>query len=307
MVASFKRISPHSKVVNPKTLFPSAAAVIFTTSLLTSCKDYRPEMERAIAERDSVMILSATKDSSISSYIESMNEIESNLDSIARTQLTIATQTSSGTELSQDAKDRINYNIDVIGELLKRNSQIIEDLNKRLSGSDMTIASLRKKISKLTEENALKDQEIVALKDEAGVMRTTISGLSRSVDSLNVETQQRDIIISQKTEQLNTAYWVVGTYKDLNSRKVMKKQGGFLGIGKDKVLESDLNPDAFQKIDITKFSTIAVNAKTVKMVTNHPADSYKLNKDIKGDVKSIEITNPTRFWKSSKYLVIVTG
>lgn len=264
-------------------------------------------MERAIIERDSVMILSATKDSSISSYIESMDEIESNLDSIARTQLTIAKQTSNGTELSQDTKDRINYNIDVIGELLKRNSQIIEDLNKRLSGSDMTIASLRKKISKLTEENALKDQEIVALKDEAGMMRTAISGLTRSVDSLNVETQQRDIIISQKTEQINTAYWVVGTYKELNTRKVMKKEGGFLGIGKDKVLESDLNPDAFQKIDITKFNTIAVNAKTVKMVTNHPADSYKLNKDIKGEVKSIEITNPSRFWKSSKYLVIVTG
>lgn len=264
-------------------------------------------MERAIAERDSVMILSATKDSSISSYIESMDEIESNLDSIASTQLTIAKQTTDGTELGQDAKDRINYNIDVIGELLKRNGLIIEDLNKRLSGTDMTIASLRKKVVKLTEENALKDQEILALKDEAGTMRSTISGLTRSVDSLSVETQQRDIIISQKTEQLNTAYWVMGTFKDLNSKKVMKKEGGFLGIGKDKILESDLNPDAFQKVDITRFNNIAVNNKTIRMMTNHPADSYKINKDIKGEVKSIEITNPARFWKSSKYLVLVTG
>jgi len=298
----------HTQLVSlPKLLIPSAGMILISASIISGCKDYRPEMERAIAERDSVMLLSTVKDSSISSYLESMNEIEANLDSIARTQLTIAKETTDGTELKQDAKDRINFNIGVIGELLQRNSQIIEDLNKRLSGNDKTIASLRKKILKLTEENTLKDQEIVTLKDEAGVMRNTITGLNRSVDSLNVETQQRDIIISQKTDQLQTAYWVLGTYKDLNSKKLMKKEGGFLGIGKDRVLESDLNPDAFQKVDITKFNNIPVNAKTAKLVTNHPADSYKINTDVKGFVKSIEITNPTRFWKSSKYLVIVTG
>ena len=209
--------------------------------------------------------------------------------------------------MNQEVKDRINFNIQVIGELLQRNTSIIESLNKELSGNDLTIASLRKKINQLTEENAKKDQEIGLLKAESSTLKTQIEGLARSVDSMYVETQQRDIIIKQKTDQLNTAYYVLGTYKELNSKKVMKKEGGFLGLGKDKVLESDLNPDAFTKLDITKLNAIPINAKTAKVITNHPVDSYKLNTDIKGNIKSLEITNTAKFWKSSKYLVIVTG
>lgn len=286
---------------------PYALAIVSAASLMGACKDYRPEMERAIAERDSVIMINATKDSSISSFIDSMNEIESNLDSITRTQVAIAKESSSGTEMNQEVKDRINFNIQVIGELLQRNTSIIESLNKKLSGNDLTIASLRKKINQLTEENAKKDQEIGLLKAESSTLKTQIEGLTRSVDSMYVETQQRDIIIKQKTDQLNTAYYVLGTYKELNSKKVMKKEGGFLGLGKDKVLESDLNPDAFTKLDITKLNAIPINAKTAKVITNHPVDSYKLNTDIKGNIKSLEITNTAKFWKSSKYLVIVTG
>jgi len=284
-----------------------AIVVLSGGLILPGCKDYKPEMERAIAERDSILTLSATKDSSISSFIESMNEIESNLDSITRTQVAIARESGNGTEMSQDVKDRISFNIDVISELLERNTQIIESLNRKLSGNELTIASLRRKIVELTEENTRKDNEIIALRQESTDLRSAIDGLNRTVDSMYVETQQRDIIISQKTEQLHTAYWIMGTYKELNGKKIMKKEGGFLGMGKDKVLEGDLNPESFTKIDITKLNIISINSKEAKLITNHPPDSYKLNKDIKGFVKTLEITNPNRFWKSSKYLVIVTG
>jgi hypothetical protein len=286
---------------------PMAIVVLSGGLILPGCKDYKPEMERAIAERDSILTLSATKDSSISSFIESMNEIESNLDSITRTQVAIARESGNGTEMSQDVKDRISFNIDVISELLERNTQIIESLNRKLSGNELTIASLRRKIVELTEENTRKDNEIIALRQESTDLRSAIDGLNRTVDSMYVETQQRDIIISQKTEQLHTAYWIMGTYKELNGKKIMKKEGGFLGMGKDKVLEGDLNPESFTKIDITKLNIISINSKEAKLITNHPPDSYKLNKDIKGFVKTLEITNPNRFWKSSKYLVIVTG
>ncbi|MFN5325284.1 MAG: hypothetical protein ACK5C5_10225 [Bacteroidota bacterium] len=289
------------------TLMPMAIVVLSGGLILPGCKDYKPEMERAIAERDSILTLSATKDSSISSFIESMNEIESNLDSITRTQVAIARESGNGTEMSQDVKDRISFNIDVISELLERNTQIIESLNRKLSGNELTIASLRRKIVELTEENTRKDNEIIALRQESTDLRSAIDGLNRTVDSMYVETQQRDIIISQKTEQLHTAYWIMGTYKELNGKKIMKKEGGFLGMGKDKVLEGDLNPESFTKIDITKLNIISINSKEAKLITNHPPDSYKLNKDIKGFVKTLEITNPNRFWKSSKYLVIVTG
>jgi hypothetical protein len=47
-----------------------------------------------------------------------------------------------------------------------------------------------------------------------------------------------------------------------------------------------------------------VNLKKVKLVTSHPSDSYTLEKN--GDqVSNIQITNPEKFWRASKYLVVV--
>lgn len=60
-------------------------------------------------------------------------------------------------------------------------------------------------------------------------------------------------------------------------------------------------------IDITKVQSFDINNKNAKVVTNHPSDSYKMEKDAKGVILKLEITDPTRFWKASKYLVIVTG
>ena len=258
-------------------------------------------------ERDSIIMATMEKDSSLSEYLESMSEIESNLDSITRSQMTVAREAGGKTELSQNIRDRINYNIEIIGELLQRNNEIISSLNEKLSGNDRVIAALRKRITELTLENSRKDQEIIALKEETDNLRVTIETINRSLDSLYVETKQRDVIIGQKTSELNTAYWVMGTYKELNGKQILKREGGFLGLGKGKVVDNNVNTDAFSKIDITGFKQISVNAKSAVLVTSHPADSYRISKDVKGFVKSIEITDPARFWRSSKYLVIVTG
>jgi hypothetical protein len=103
---------------------------------------------------------------------------------------------------------------------------------------------------------------------------------------------------------MNTAYYCVGTYKELRDNKVLNKEGGFLGLGKKKTLNADFNKDYFTQIDITKVKTIPVNGKNAKLVTNHPSASYKLEVDSKKRAKSLTITDEEEFWKSSKYLVI---
>ena len=258
-------------------------------------------------ERDSVLIMSAVKDSSIGAFLETLNEIELNLDSITQRQSAISIDSKDNVEFNKDIRERINTNIRVINELLEKNKALMSSLNEKLRKSNIQIGSLKKMIDQLNADIAQKDVELLALNTELEALRGEIDNMNRTVDSLHVQNRQQEIVIADKTVQIQTAYWVKGTYKELKNSNVLDKKGGFLGMGKSQVVKTDFNNDAFTQIDITLVNKFEINSKSVKIITNHPSDSYKLEKDEKDVVKFIEITDPARFWKASKYLVIVTG
>lgn len=281
--------------------------VLVPFALATGCKDYKPEMEKALIERDSVLMMSEAKDSSINAFLGTLNEIESNLDSITQSQYAISMVSGDKIEFSQDIRERINQNIGIINELLEKNKLMLGSLNEKLRKSNINISSLKKMIEKLNADIAQKDAELTSLNTQLSDYRLMVDNLNRSMDSLNVMNQQKEEVISEKTTQLNTAYWAIGNYKQLKASSILNKQGGFLGMGKEKVLKKDFNNEGFNLIDITKVQSFDINNKNAKVVTNHPSDSYKMEKDAKGVILKLEITDPTRFWKASKYLVIVTG
>jgi uncharacterized coiled-coil protein SlyX len=276
-------------------------------AILAGCKDYKPEMERALMERDSIMFMSEVKDSSINAFLATLSEIETNLDSITANQEAIAMETTDNVEFNKDIRERINENIQVINDLLNKNKDMISALNEKLRKSNVNIASLKKMIDKLNSDIAVKDAELATLNTQLADLRLMVDNLNLSMDSLTAANQQKEAVINEKTNQLNTAYWAIGNYKQLKASNILNKQGGFLGIGKEKVLKTNFNNDGFNQIDITKVNQFDINNKSAKVITNHPTDSYTLEKDAKGVILKLEITDPTRFWKASKYLVIVTG
>jgi hypothetical protein len=83
---------------------------------------------------------------------------------------------------------------------------------------------------------------------------------------------------------------------------VLTKTGGFIGIGNNTDLIPDNSTAYFTKTDIAKLSIIPLNAKFKKLLTTHPAGSYKIAEDKKSD--SLVITDPLAFWSENKYLVI---
>lgn len=280
---------------------------LLALATLYGCKDYKPEMERAMMERDSIMMLGMAKDSSINAFIESLNQIEVSLDSVTRNQQTIEMESGGQVEMSSDIRDRIHQDISMLSEVLEKNKEQLAALESKLKKANFNIGSLKKMIEKLNADITTREQQIVLLNEQILGMGSSIDSLNRSVDSLRVTNQQKEQVIDEKITQLNTAYWTIGTYKQLKESNVLNKKGGFIGIGKAEVVKSDFNRDAFNKIDITGVSTFDINHKSPKIISTHPSDSYKLNKDEKGLVKNLEITDPARFWSASKYLVIVTG
>mgnify|MGYP000874925023 CR=1 FL=1 len=107
-----------------------------------------------------------------------------------------------------------------------------------------------------------------------------------------------------KTEKLNTAYYAFGTSKELIKNNVLTKEGGFIGMGKTAKMKSDFNKAYFTKVDASVFTEIVLSAKKAKLVTTHPAGSYKIE-GAEGKAEKLVITNAEDFWSASKYLVIV--
>jgi hypothetical protein len=50
--------------------------------------------------------------------------------------------------------------------------------------------------------------------------------------------------------------------------------------------------------------SIKLNSKSAKLISEHPANSYKFILDKNKKIESMEITDPVQFWKISKYAVL---
>jgi hypothetical protein len=134
-------------------------------------------------------------------------------------------------------------------------------------------------------------------------MNIQIEILSSSVQNLEVEGSAKSQTISEQTEALNTAYYVIGTKKELREQNIITMEGGFVGIGRNKKVKEDFNQEYFTRVDITKLKSIPVLRKKADIITTHPSQSYKIFGE--KAVDSIVISNQKEFWSASKYLVIV--
>src|SRR3954466_3888659 len=95
--------------------------------LLVNCN--QDELDRANHQRDSLMAIVkdqggdlSEKESSINDFISSFNEVERNLDSVARRQNIIMVESDKAHgDLKTGQKDRINNNIRAINDLMEQN------------------------------------------------------------------------------------------------------------------------------------------------------------------------------------------
>ena len=69
----------------------------------------------------------------------------------------------------------------------------------------------------------------------------------------------------------------------------------------------NFNDSSFVQVNITEMKTIPVNSKAVKLITDHPTNSYALIRDNSNKIAYIEIKDPDEFWKITKYAVVEIG
>jgi len=273
--------------------------------LAVGCTDYKSQVERLTEEKKALAYQSAYKDSSIEAFMSTINEIEQNLQAIEAKQNIIKKNTKDS-ELKASNKERINSSIAAINELMDQNKAKVAQLNKQLRASKVKIAEFDKMIGNLNEQLATKTSELDEMNQRLASLNTQVATLTVTVDTLRREGEQKSQVIETQTASLHKAYYTTGDRKELEGKHVITREGGFLGLGKEEIMNRDFNSSAFTPVDITQVATIEVNGgKDSKVVTTHPSDSYKLQRNEKEEVKELVITDPEKFWSASKYLVVM--
>jgi hypothetical protein len=131
-----------------------------------------------------------------------------------------------------------------------------------------------------------------------------IGELNNKMTALEATVAQKDDDITNQTNRMNQVYLVTGTVRELKTKGIISKEGGFLGIGKTEVLVRDVNDTLFSKLDMRQLSSIPVNSRNAKLITRHPANSYTIIHEGDNKIASIEIKDPGNFWKLSRYAVV---
>ena len=280
------------------------AAIVFGT---VSCVENSSKYKALVAQRDSLELVKQTLDSSYNQTLGIVNDIESGFAEITQTQKDMKVNLKGAETKSANKKEQIAAQMATIKQGIEQNKAKIAELRKLASKKGKENTQLIETIKHLQAEMDEKTAQIQTLQDELEQknikiteLSTTVSVQSKNIaDQQNVMEQQKSTIKTQDTD-LNSVWYCVAPSKKLKDAKILTNTGLFQS---KKVLAVDFDKSAFTQVDLRNVTSIPTNSKKAKVISSHPVDSYKLTT---GDDKNItiEITNPSKFWSVSKYLVV---
>lgn len=266
----------------------------------TACQNNKPSETTDNNERvDSLQRIITQKDNEVNDMMATLNEIQEGLHQVGQAENRVSVMNSGeGTNNPQQIKEDIQF----ISNQMKRNRELVSKLRQQLRESSVQGDQFKETINGLVQQLDAKDRELQQLRSELNEknihiaeLDNTVSNLNTSVSNLTEESNSKSQTISAQDKQLNTAWYVFGTKKELRDQHIIEN---------DRVLQSNFNKSYFTKLDIRVDKEIKLYSKSANILTNHPSSSYTLQKDANKQYV-LRITNSDLFWSTSKYLVVL--
>lgn len=267
---------------------------------LVACQSGPSESEKA-ALSDNARLKNEvlSRDSLIEDMTRSFGDIEQNLALLEDREKLVSPDEAS---LTVDQRQRIMRDIQLMNSLMKESRDRIADLTKRLDRSTVESGSLRKKLKALDAELASRDSALTLMKEELLAKDFKIEEVNQRLNAFELEMARREATIEQLGNEMHTAYYAVGSAKELEEKGVVKRDGGVLGIGRSTQLNSAVAGNSLSTIDTRNTDRIPLAGKKVELVTDHPEGSYEIVKE-KDKLAYLKIKDPDAFWRLSHYLV----
>lgn len=265
-------------------------------ALLASCTPKVPQADYDAlkAKMDSVIGVNATMNEVIGSVNNAMTEMANDEGLIFVD------------DEGKDLKDKnaVLERMQAFRDHMARQREELAELKKKMSGNAWRNSELKKTIEALEAKIAEKDAEIAELQAKLEDSKVTINELRGQIVILNQAKQEveadrnriQEIANSQELE-LNTAYYVVDTKKNL------KAAGLIEGVFKKKAKYESMDSNLFTKVDIREMVELTIASSNPKLITVKPAGTYQIKPNGDG-TSTLTITDPANFWKASPYLII---
>lgn len=258
------------------------------------------QAEDAMRERDSIE----------DALVETMDEINRNLDVIREKQGLISLHSTSE-DISK--KNEILHNISIINDLIENNRRKIDELTIQASKLGKEKNALAKIADQMRQRIQKQEEEIENLKAQLQAESYKVEDLNRRLDealsdneALQAETQLLLKGNAELDKNLNLAWFTYGTKEQLEEKNLIEKKGGIFGLGSKESLTNAYfkNKGLFTELDIRQTKTIPVQGKKPKLLTTHPQDSYEWQETKEGEYHQLIIKEPEDFWSTSRFLVV---
>ena len=267
---------------------------------LVACNNAQRERELT-AQNDSLAVALEEKSEALNQAMRAIADIQEGFRVINEAEGRMAIHV--GVEGVTDTQ-LLKEDICFIQQKMEANRAQIERLQKRLKANDIELDGLRKVLANLQCELDDKVARIAALQTELMEKNIRIAELDSAVmvltGDVNALHKMADIqqeVIEQQVLQLNGAWFVYGTAKELKDQNILKS---------GKVFSStDFNKNYFTEIDVRDDKVFPLYAKHAKLLTTHPDGSYEFLRDA-DKLLTLSIVDAEAFWSVSRYLVIQT-
>ena len=277
--------------------------ILFLTlcaAMLASCEFQTKREKELTVQNESLVNELSKKNEALENAIQTISNIQEGFRVIDEAEGRVSIQ-SQGTEGLTDA-ERLREDVRFIQQKMEENRQQIAQLEKQLKASGADNDKLRKMIVGLQRDLEAKVRDIAALRKELEQKNIRIAELDDAivlltgdVNTLQKANDEQQEVIERQIEQLNRAWYVYGTAKELKEQNILR--GG-------KVLSAaDFNKSYFTEIDIRVDRVFPLYSKHVQLLTVHPTGSYELVKDADKMV-TLNILDFEAFWSVSRYMVI---
>lgn len=283
-------------------------AAVCTLSFAMSCstkKEKEQESKDPNAETiDSLRQALPQSQNESNDLIETLSQIQDGFDQINEAEGRVNVENKQGERANKQA---IIENMEFIQRTMKLNRELISNLQQQLRNANQsdkrTKAKLEEMVNNYNKQLEDKQKQIDELRAQLAErdikiaeQGEQINALNTSVNDLSQKNEEKARTVAAQDKELNTAYYVFGTKKELREQRILKSG--------DVLKSNDFNKDYFTRIDLRVTKQIRLYSKSAKLMTNHPTGSYTLEKDAQNQYV-LRINNPQEFWSVSKYLVII--
>lgn len=278
----------------------AAVSAVLAALAVAGCGNRNAEVERLMAERDSLLRSLETQSVEFDNYEQTVGILNATLDSISELENLIFLNTGE----PPFSKEALKYNLMRFETVLDEQSEKIRQLEERLALSHDSTAQSMRLIAHLKEQIEAKNGEIARLRAELGrknadigKLRGQVASQSARIDELDRKSDIQMKALAVQDSILNTGYVLIASKKELRQMGLLK--GGRLAA------DAAIDYSAFTPVDLRKWNDVTVQGKRLKVLTAAPSSSYGIVS--LGDRNwMLTISSVSDFWRTSRFLIIQT-